>query len=89
MKPSTIFAQSTRIQGTEHSPYHSILVLRSEEHTHWFIHNLTKSGQSKYLELHTNDDTRPIRGRLRLEHPSIDGLLSLPLIPMTEYTFLV
>ena len=65
------------------------LVLRSEEDTHWFIHNMVKPGQSKYLELHTNDTTRPIKGRFRLEHPSIDGLLSLRAVPMREFAFLV
>lgn len=64
------------------------LVLRSEE-THWFVHNMAKVGQSKYLEIHTNDNIRPIKGRLRLEHPSIDGLLSLRVVPLGEIAFLV
>ena len=65
------------------------LVLRSEEDTHWFVHNTAKVGQSTYLELHTNDKTRPIKGRLRLEHSSIDGLLSWRAVPMGEIAFLV
>ena len=78
-----------KYKGQSISLWPFYLILRSEVDTHWFIHNMAKSGQSKYLEVHTNEETRPIRGNVQLEHPSIDGLLSLRAVPMKEISFVV
>ena len=42
------------------------LVLRSEENTHWFIPNITKSGLAKYLEIHTNVNRIGLLRRIRI-----------------------
>lgn len=65
------------------------LVLRLEEQTYWFVHNVARVGQSKYIIIHTNDKTYPFNGGLRLEHQSIDGILSLCQISMSEFVLKV
>ena len=76
-----------KVQGITHWSFY--LIFRSENNTHSFMHNTTKQGQSKYLEIYINDTTQHFKRQLRFEQSSIDSLLILRLVSIGKTVFLV